>query len=142
MTYDQLDGLVQLKIQQFLRTAIPAIYAKFLLCLSFFSVRLGHLHLAIWLKQRWPEGCQVVVRITFSHAWFGDNGRVEHEQGIHMWFNGISLTRLGNEIENRLGNGVQIENMTLCVQAGNLGRAIPLFTDLPLGDENHISSDR
>lgn len=53
-----------------------------------------------------------------------------------MRFNGRSLTELGNEIANRLG--VQFEKMTLCVQAGDLGRPIPLLTDLPLRDDPAI----
>jgi hypothetical protein len=50
-----------------------------------------------------------------------------------MWLNGRSLTELGNVIANR--SGVQFENMTLYVQAGDLGRPIPLLTDLPLTDD-------
>ena len=53
-----------------------------------------------------------------------------------MRFDGRSLTELGNEIANRLG--VQFENMTLCVQAGDLGRPVPLLTDLPLRDDPTI----
>lgn len=71
---------------------------------------------------------------------------------MDLRFDGRSLTELGNEIASRLGNGVQFENMTLCVQAGDLGRPIPLLTDLrddPViilafmvdsPDENHIYS--
>jgi hypothetical protein len=53
-----------------------------------------------------------------------------------MRFCGRSLTELGNAIANRLG--VQFENMTLCVQAGDLARPVPLLTDLPLRDDPTI----
>lgn len=87
-------------------------------------------------EQRWHEGCEEeVLEISFTYAWFGDNGRVEYQQWMNMWFDGRKLTELGNEIANRLGNGVQFENMTLCVQAGHFGRPTPLLTDLPLRDD-------
>jgi len=104
--------------------------------LELFFLFVCHLHLAISLKQRWPEGCLELVTIIFSRAWFGDNGRIEHGQWTQMRFDGRSLTELGNEIANRLG--VQFENVTLCVQAGDLGRPVPLLTDLPLRDDPTI----
>ncbi|WVZ60321.1 hypothetical protein U9M48_010365 [Paspalum notatum var. saurae] len=84
---------------------------------------------------RWPEGCGEDVEIIFTYAWFGDNGHIEHEQWMDMQFHGRSLTELGNEMANILGNGVQFENMTLGIQAGELGQPIPLLTDLPLRDD-------
>ncbi|CAN6315469.1 unnamed protein product [Urochloa humidicola] len=72
------------------------------------------------------------VMVSFTYAWVGDNGRLEYQHWMDIHFDGRSLTELGNEIANHLGNGVQFENMTLCVQAGKFGRPTPLLTDLPL----------
>ncbi|KAJ1293848.1 hypothetical protein BS78_01G100500 [Paspalum vaginatum] len=86
---------------------------------------------------RWDKGlCNGIkrVEISFTYAWFGDNGRVEW-RWMNICFGGRSLTELGKEIAKRLGNGVQVEKMTLCVQAGNYGRPTPLLTDLPLRDD-------
>nr|CAB3493438.1 unnamed protein product [Digitaria exilis] len=84
---------------------------------------------------RWGEDFKEEVQVSFTYAWFGHNGRVEYQEWMDMRFDGRSLTALGNEIARRLGNGAQFENMTLCVQAGNFGRATPLLTDLPLRDD-------
>ncbi|KAJ1293850.1 hypothetical protein BS78_01G100700 [Paspalum vaginatum] len=84
---------------------------------------------------RWHEGCGEEVQISFTDAWFADNGQVEYRCWMDMLFDGRNLIELRNEIANRLGSGVQLENMTLCVQAGNYGRPTPLLTDLPLRDD-------
>ncbi|KAF8674366.1 hypothetical protein HU200_048196 [Digitaria exilis] len=84
---------------------------------------------------RWGEDFKAEVEVSFAYACFGHNGRVEYQGWMDMRFDGRSLTALGNEIARRLGNGVQFENMTLCVQAGNFGRPTPLLTDLPLRDD-------
>ncbi|WVZ60310.1 hypothetical protein U9M48_010354 [Paspalum notatum var. saurae] len=96
---------------------------------SFF---LSHAVLPGW---GWREGCGEEVQISFTDAWFADNGQVEYRCWMDMLFDGRNLIELRNEIANRLGSGVQLENMTLCVQAGNYGRPTPLLTDLPLRDD-------
>ncbi|CAN6322794.1 unnamed protein product [Urochloa humidicola] len=81
---------------------------------------------------RWWRGSPNGVQISFTYAWFGDTGRVEYQHWMTLYFQGRSLTELGNAIASRLGNAGQFENMTLCVQAGRFGRPTPLLTDLPL----------
>ncbi|CAN6303738.1 unnamed protein product [Urochloa humidicola] len=81
---------------------------------------------------QWWRASRKVMEIMFTYAWVGDNGRLEYQHWMDIHFDGRSLIELGNEIANRLGNGVQFENMTLCVQAGKFGRPTPLLTDLPL----------
>ncbi|KAL6637012.1 hypothetical protein ACP70R_024584 [Stipagrostis hirtigluma subsp. patula] len=83
----------------------------------------------------WHEDCGEEVEISVIRA---DNYGSTEGEGccwIDMRFHGRSLTELGNELANRLGNSVEFENMTLCVQAGALARPTPLLTDLPLRDD-------
>ncbi|CAL4935628.1 unnamed protein product [Urochloa decumbens] len=81
---------------------------------------------------QWWRGSVDVMEVSFTYAWFGDNGSVGDQNWMDVHFDGRSLTELGNEIASRLGDGAQFENMTLCVQAGRFGRPTPLLTDLPL----------
>ncbi|KAL6843641.1 hypothetical protein ACP4OV_026703 [Aristida adscensionis] len=77
------------------------------------------------------EGCGEDVEISAIRA--DNSGSIEGHgcYWIDTRFRGRSLTALGNALANRLGNGVEFENMTLCVQAGGLSRPTPLLTDLP-----------
>uniref|UniRef100_A0A0D9VYB7 DUF569 domain-containing protein n=1 Tax=Leersia perrieri TaxID=77586 RepID=A0A0D9VYB7_9ORYZ len=46
---------------------------------------------------------------------------------------GRSLDELGNAVVRHYGNGFSFQNMSIFIQAGNLGRPFPLLTDLPSG---------
>ncbi|XP_062209018.1 uncharacterized protein LOC133910745 [Phragmites australis] len=82
---------------------------------------------------RWHEGCQEEVEIAFSRA--DDNGGFERQGWTDFRFEGRRLTELGNEIANRIGHGVEFQNMTLFVVGGQLARPTPLLTDLPFRDD-------
>jgi hypothetical protein len=60
-----------------------------------------------------------------------DNGSTDGRVWEAIPFRGRSLTELGNELAQRLGNGINFQDITLFIQAGNLGQPTLLLTDLP-----------
>ncbi|CAM0875090.1 unnamed protein product [Alopecurus aequalis] len=64
-----------------------------------------------------------------------DNGSIDGRGWIAIPFSGRSLIDLGTELAQRLGNGVSFQDITLCIQAGNLGQPTILLTDLPHRDD-------
>jgi hypothetical protein len=64
-----------------------------------------------------------------------DNGSTDGRVWEAIPFRGRSLTELGNELAQRLGNGINFQDITLFIQAGNLGQPTLLLTDLPHRDD-------
>jgi hypothetical protein len=64
-----------------------------------------------------------------------DNGSTDGRGWETIQFRGRSLMELGNELAQRLGDGVSFQDITLFIQAGNLGQPTLLLTDLPHRDD-------
>uniref|UniRef100_A0A0D9VYC1 DUF569 domain-containing protein n=1 Tax=Leersia perrieri TaxID=77586 RepID=A0A0D9VYC1_9ORYZ len=76
----------------------------------------------------WPQESreiQLVVRVA------DDNGIVDDPGEEALSVPGRSLIKLGNALEQRFGGDFSLENISIFIRAGNLGRLFPLLTDLP-----------
>ncbi|KAK3128485.1 hypothetical protein QOZ80_6BG0462300 [Eleusine coracana subsp. coracana] len=62
------------------------------------------------------------------------DGSINPEDGGVFPFQGRSVSNLRSLLANRLSGGIE-DNIKLCVLAGDMGRMIPLITDLPWGKD-------
>lgn len=81
----------------------------------------------------WHQGSEETVQVNFVVA--DDNGSTDGQGREALTLHGRSLMGLGNELAQRLGNGLNFQDITLCIQAGNLAQPTVLLTDLPHRDD-------
>ncbi|KAM0839279.1 hypothetical protein ACQ4PT_060421 [Festuca glaucescens] len=86
--------------------------------------------LPIW---PWHPGSAEKMEVNCVVA--DDNGSTDGRGWGTIPFRGRSLMELGNELAQRLGEGVSFQDITLFIQAGNLGQPTLLLTDLPHRDD-------
>ncbi|XP_047085856.1 uncharacterized protein LOC124697287 [Lolium rigidum] len=81
----------------------------------------------------WHPGSAEKMEVNCAVA--DDNGSTDGRGWETIQFRGRSLMELGNELAQRLGDGVSFQDITLFIQAGNLGQPTLLLTDLPHRDD-------
>lgn len=81
----------------------------------------------------WHQGSEETVQVNFVVA--DDNGSTDGQGREALTLHGRSLMGLGNELAQRLGDGLNFQDITLCIQAGNLAQPTVLLTDLPHRDD-------
>lgn len=81
----------------------------------------------------WHQGSAEKMEVNCVVA--DDNGSTDGRGWGAIPFRGRSLTELGNELAQLLGNGVSFQDITLFIRAGNLGQPTLLLTDLPHRDD-------
>uniref|UniRef100_A0ACD5W9L2 Uncharacterized protein n=1 Tax=Avena sativa TaxID=4498 RepID=A0ACD5W9L2_AVESA len=81
----------------------------------------------------WHPGSSEKMEVNCVVA--DDNGSTDGQVWEAIPFCGRSLLELGNVLAQRLGNGVNFQDITLFIQAGNLGQPTLLLTDLPHRDD-------
>ena len=84
-------------------------------------------------EQPWYPGSAEKMEVNCAVA--DDNGSTDGQGWIVIPFRGRNLMELGTELAQRFGNGVSFQDITLCIQAGNLGQPTILLTDLPHRDD-------
>lgn len=81
----------------------------------------------------WCLGSAEFMEVSYILA--DDNGSTNGRDWVIVPFYGRSLMEMGNELARRLGNGINFQDITLFIQAGNLGQPTLLLTDLPHRDD-------
>ncbi|KAI4963431.1 hypothetical protein ZWY2020_014105 [Hordeum vulgare] len=81
----------------------------------------------------WHQGSEETVQVNCVVA--DDNGSTDERGGEALTLHGRSLMGLGNELAQRLGDGLNFQDITLCIRAGNLAQPTILLTDLPHRDD-------
>ncbi|KAM3294421.1 hypothetical protein ACQJBY_037358 [Aegilops geniculata] len=81
----------------------------------------------------WHQGSEEIVQVNCVVA--DDNGSTDGQGREALTLHGRSLMGLGDELAQRLGDGLNFQDITLCIQAGNLAQPTVLLTDLPHRDD-------
>uniref|UniRef100_A0A8R7RET5 DUF569 domain-containing protein n=2 Tax=Triticum urartu TaxID=4572 RepID=A0A8R7RET5_TRIUA len=81
----------------------------------------------------WHQGSEETVQVNCVVA--DDNGSTDEQGREALTLHGRSLMGLGNELAQRLGDGLNFQDITLCIQAGNLAQPTVLLTNLPHRDD-------